>query len=131
LFFVLIAAICGNFAFPVVNVKAAPIQQVISHLVISQVYGGGGNANALYVNDYVEIFNPTDLPISVNGWSIQYTAATGTSWQVTPLTNFSILAGQYYLVQLASGGSVGNPLPTPDATGSTNMSAAAGKARLR
>ena len=26
-------------------------------LAISQIYGGGGNANAPYLNDYVELFN--------------------------------------------------------------------------
>ena len=26
-------------------------------LVISQVYGAGGNADALYANDYIELFN--------------------------------------------------------------------------
>ena len=28
-----------------------------STLVISQVYGGGGNAGATYKNDFVEVFN--------------------------------------------------------------------------
>ena len=29
-------------------------------LVISEVYGAGGNSGALYNADFVEIFNPTD-----------------------------------------------------------------------
>jgi len=28
--------------------------------VVSQVYGGGGNARATYAQDYVELFNPGD-----------------------------------------------------------------------
>ena len=78
-------------------------------LVISQVYGAGGNASATYNADYVELFNPTSAPISLNGWSIQYASATGTgnfgasTTQLTELPNVSIPAGKYYLVQEASG----------------------------
>ena len=40
-------------------------------LVVSQVYGGGGNAGAPYANDYVELFNSGATPVSVAGWSVQ------------------------------------------------------------
>src|SRR5215207_7613096 len=129
-FILLIVALCGGLALPAVNTRAAPQMQAVTHIVISQVYGGGGNANASQLNDYIELFNPTNSPVSVNGWSIQYAAATATSWQITALTNVSIAAGQYYLVQLGSGGANGSPLPTPDATGTTAMSASAGKVAL-
>ncbi|HYF16216.1 MAG TPA: lamin tail domain-containing protein, partial [Phycisphaerales bacterium] len=99
-------------------------------IVISQVYGSGGSASAAYTNDYVELFNPTAGPISVTGWSIQYASAAGTSWQRTNLSG-SIPAGGYYLVQLASNGANGAALPTPDATGTTNISGTSGKLALR
>ena len=41
-------------------------------LVISEVYGGGGNAGATYTHDFVELYNPTANPIAVDGWSVQY-----------------------------------------------------------
>ncbi|HZI00153.1 MAG TPA: hypothetical protein VEX63_03330, partial [Flavisolibacter sp.] len=41
-----------------------------NHVVISQVYGGGGNAGATYTHDFVELFNPTTAPISLAGMSI-------------------------------------------------------------
>ncbi len=97
-------------------------------IVISQVYGGGGNSGAPYTNDFVELFNRGAMNVDINGWSIQYASATGTSWSVTNL-NGTIAPGQYYLIQLA-GGSVGSPLPTPDATGTSNLSATAGKVAL-
>ena len=40
-------------------------------LVISQVYGGGGNSGATYTHDFVEIFNPTASSVSLAGMSIQ------------------------------------------------------------
>ena len=52
----------------------------VSHLVISQVYGGGGNTGAPFTHDFIEIFNPTASPVNVNGWSVQYASAAGTTW---------------------------------------------------
>src|SRR5438874_2046066 len=54
-------------------------------LVVSQVYGGGGNTGAPWHNDFIEVFNPTGAGVSVTGWSVQYASATGTTWQVTAL----------------------------------------------
>src|SRR5262249_37571702 len=54
-------------------------------LVISQVYGGGGNAGAIYKNDFVEICNRGTTTVDLFGWSIQQASSTGTSWSVTPL----------------------------------------------
>ena len=36
---------------------AAPTFAVSPNIVISQVYGGGGNAGATYKNDFIELFN--------------------------------------------------------------------------
>ena len=96
-------------------------------LVISEVYGGGGNAGATYTNDFIELYNPTASAVDVSGWSVQYRSATGNTAQVTPLTG-SIPAGAHYLVQEASTAAVGSPLPTPDATGNISM---AGSERRR
>jgi lamin tail-like protein len=100
-----------------------------SGVVISQVYGGGGNSGATYANDFVELFNPGSSTVDVSGWTIQYATSAGTSWQATPLSG-SIAAGHYYLVQLASTAAVGSALPTPDATGTTNLAASGGKVAL-
>jgi Lamin Tail Domain len=95
-------------------------------IVVSQVSAGGGNADATYTHDFVELFNRGATAIDVSAWTIQYASATGTTWQATPLSG-SIQPGRYYLVQLASAAAVGSPLPTPDATGTTNLANAGGK----
>jgi autotransporter-associated beta strand protein len=106
----------------------------VTHIVISQVYGAGGNAGASYKRDYVELFNPTTAAVVINGWTIQYAAATGSSWTKTSnLPNVSIPAGKYYLVaMLTADGSNGASLPTADYTTTTNvdMSATVGKVAL-
>lgn len=110
--------------------KPQPVQGISSTIVISQVYGGGGNTGATFRNDFIELFNRGNTTVNVTGWSVQYASAAGTSW--TNITNLSgsIPAGGYYLVQQASGGAVGALLPTPDATGTINLSATTGKVAL-
>ncbi len=109
---------------------AAPQAPRSTSLVISQVYAGGGNSGAPFHNDFVELFNPTASTVSFTNWSIQYQSATGAgTWQVNPITG-TIPAGGYFLVQLAAGAGGGAALPTPDAIGTTNMGATAGKVAL-
>ena len=107
---------------------ALPAQAAV---MISQVYGGGGNAGAPYQNDFVELHNSGAAAVNLAGWSVQYSPAAGTSWgsQKISLTG-SIPAGAYYLVQFGSGGAAGALLPTANASGSFNMSATAGKVAL-
>ncbi|HEX7707581.1 MAG TPA: lamin tail domain-containing protein [Thermoanaerobaculia bacterium] len=97
-------------------------------VVISQVYGAGGNSNAPLANDFVELFNNGSSSVSLAGWSVQYASSSGTTWQTAPLSG-SIGPGRYYLVKL-SGGANGEPLPVEDASGSINLSATAGKVAL-
>ena len=98
-------------------------------IVISQVYGGGGNSGSLYKNDFVELYNGSATDISLEGWSVQYASAGGTSWAVTPLHG-TIASGHYYLVQESQGTGGSTPLPTPDAIGTITMGASAGKVAL-
>ncbi|NDK38396.1 nuclease [Pseudoxanthomonas gei] len=101
-----------------------------AQVVISQVYGGGGNTGAPLRSDYIELHNNSASSVSLTGWSVQYASSTGTSWQVTPLAG-TIAAGGYYLVKQADGANTSAPaLPTPDATGTIAMAAGAGKVAL-
>ena len=120
----LLRAFYLGFALGASSFAAAAVSP---NIVISQVYGGGGNTGSVYKNDFIELFNRGSLPVNVNGWSVQYAGATGTSWSVTNLTNVTIQPGQYYLVQQAAGTGGTTSLPAPDATGTSAMSGAAGK----
>jgi len=106
-----------------------PAAAVSSTIVISQVYGGGGNSGATFKNDFIELFNRGGAVVTVTGWSVQYASSAGTSWQVTSLSG-TIQPGQYYLVQEAQGAGGTTNLPTPDATGTIPMSATGAKVAL-
>ena len=97
-------------------------------IVISQIYGGGGNAGALYKNDYVELFNSSDTAVNLTGMSLQYASATGSGWSTQNLSG-SIPAGGYFLIQLA-GGATGATLPVANLTGTINLATASGKIAL-
>ena len=99
-------------------------------LVISQIYGGGGNSGATLKNDFIEIFNPGSQSVDLDGWSVQYASSSGSFTQVTPLVRKTIPPGGYYLVQEAAGSGGTTALPTPDATGAIAMSATGAKVAL-
>jgi predicted extracellular nuclease len=98
--------------------------------VISQIFGGGGNAGAPLRNDFIEIFNAGNVAVNLSGWSVQYASATASTWSVTALSSVVLLPGQYYLVQESSGGSNGVVLPAPNATGTIAMAGGSGKVAL-
>ncbi|MFS0705076.1 ExeM/NucH family extracellular endonuclease [Cellulomonas sp. 179-A 9B4 NHS] len=98
-------------------------------VVISEVYGGGGNSGATLTQDFVELYNPGDAPVDVSGWAVQYASAGGASWQVTRLTGASVPAGGHLLVGQARG-SGGTVDLAPDVTGTIAMSGSTGKVAL-
>ncbi len=108
-------------------VTAVPLP---ARVVISQVYGGGGNSGSTYKNDFIELFNAGGTAQDLTGWAVQYTSATGTTWTNRTDLSGSIPAGGYYLIKEAAGGAGTVDLPTPDATGTITMSSTAGKIAL-
>lgn len=88
---------------------------VSPNIVISQFYGAGGLAGAQYTHDFVELYNRGAEPVSLNNWSVQYAASSGSNWlPATPLPNVTLQPGQYFLIQFNSNGANGSALPTPD-----------------
>ena len=100
-----------------------------AQVVVSQVYGGGGNSGATLRSDFIELRNTGENTVSLDGWSVQYASSAGSSWQRTPLTG-SIAPGGYYLVKQADGAGGTVDLPAPDATGTIAMAATNGKVAL-
>jgi len=115
----------------------APAMAASPNLVISQVYGAGGNTGTtLYKNDYIEIFNRGTTAVTVSGWSLQYGSATSTgNWSgKSPLPTFTVEPGQFVLIQEQGGGGTTQPgLPEPvivPISGAFNLSGTSGKIAL-
>jgi large repetitive protein len=105
-----------------------------SRVVVSQLYGGGGNSGATYTHDFIELHNRSTGQVSIGGWSVQYTSAAGTSWSAkTDIPAGTVLApGAYYLIQQAQGTGGTTALPAPDLIAATPiaMGATGGKVAL-
>jgi len=114
----------GMFAIAPPSVAA-----VSTSVVISQIYGGGGNSGATYKNDFVELYNLGSSAVDVTGWTVQYASSAGLTWAKTLLAG-TIQPGNYFLVQEAAGTGGSVDLPTPNASGSIAMAAGSGKVAL-
>lgn len=98
LFFVFIIAclLTGLAGVLRVPVNAAPQRQAVSSVVISEfrfLGPAGGN------DEFIELYNPTDLPIDIGGWLIRGSNNAGfVSTRATIPSPTSLQPGQYYLV---------------------------------
>ncbi|TQM17334.1 hypothetical protein FB548_0715 [Pseudoxanthomonas sp. 3HH-4] len=119
-----LAAVFASFAL---LFAASSVQ---AQVVISQVYGGGGNSGATLKNDFIELRNNGPTAVDLTGWSVQYASSTGTTWNGRTNLSGSIPAGGFYLIQQAQGAGGTVDLPTPDAVGTIAMAGTAGKVAL-
>ncbi len=108
---------------------AGSAQAVSPDVVISEVYGGGGNTGATLKQDFIELYNRGAAEVSVEGWSVQYASSTGVSWQVTQLVGV-IPPGRSYLVGEGFGSGGTFDLPPVDVPGTIAMSGSSGKVAL-
>lgn len=58
-----------------------------AHVIINQVYGGGdpNDRETPVSHSFIELYNPTDVTVSLNGWSVQYSDG-GKNWSMLPLS---------------------------------------------
>jgi hypothetical protein len=91
-----------------------------SRVVISAFYAGSGKVNSLFTADFVELFNRSQAPVTITGWTLQYanadTPAGFDALQQIPLSGV-IVPGKCLLVQTSGLSTTGAALPTPDVVG--------------
>ncbi|WOF24661.1 ExeM/NucH family extracellular endonuclease [Microbacterium betulae] len=124
------AAVAGIAAALLAPVAAQAAVAPGAGVLINEVYGGGGNNGAAFSRDFVEIVNTTSDDASLDGWSVQYASATGSAWQVTPLGDIALPAGETLVVGQAYGADTTLPDVGADVSGSIALSATQGKVAL-
>jgi uncharacterized repeat protein (TIGR02543 family) len=104
-------------------------------VIITAVYGAGGNSGATYNRDFVELFNTTNHDIALDGVYLEYSSASNvvaSSEQNSYMLTGTIKARSFFLIYAGAAGGNGAAIPTdqdftvPDMA----MAAAAGKAYL-
>ncbi|MFC0247720.1 ExeM/NucH family extracellular endonuclease [Citricoccus parietis] len=109
------ALLSSTLVVPAQAATAAPSDDAV---IINEAYTNGGSANAVFTHKFVELYNPSDADVSLEGWSIQYRSSGGTG-EPTGVIELSgtIKAGGYYLVQGNANGNEpnGEALPVADA----------------
>lgn len=109
---------------------AATAPAVAADVVISQLYAHAQNGGGLLSHDFVELFNRSNAPVSLNGLRLQYQSATGSTWgNVTALPDVTLAPGQYYLVRGRVGGG-STQVSEFDLESSIDMAGAGGKIGL-
>jgi lamin tail-like protein len=97
-FILLITALCGGLALPIVSVpvRAAPQMQTATNVVISEFrFRGSAGAG----DEFIELYNPTNLAVNLNGWQIRGSNNSGGSGtRYTFSSNVILQPGQHYLI---------------------------------
>ena len=72
----------------------------VDHVIVNQVYGGSSDGYASH--SFIELYNPTDNPVDLSGWSVQYKPSVdggqSDTWKKLELTGW-IGARDYYLIR--------------------------------
>lgn len=88
----------------------------VPHVFINQIYGGNKNSSpdtgATVSNGFIELYNPTDSDVSLNGWSLHYAAnadenAAGTTgpWEKLDLAGTIKAKSSFLITGHATGAS--------------------------
>lgn len=113
---------------------SVPVPLTPPNVIISEVYGGGGDLGALLKNDFIELYNSTGNDVNIGGWSIQYFSDTeaGTSTDVFEIPDGkSIPAKGHFLIEATAGRIGAVDLINPDISFLTlSLSGTSGKVIL-
>jgi phosphatidylserine/phosphatidylglycerophosphate/cardiolipin synthase-like enzyme len=105
---------------------AAPAAATAAHVVISELETRGATA----YDEFVELYNPTESPVDLAGWKMQYKSATGTTYSdKTTMAAGAIIPAHGFYLMAASGGNY-TGAATPDALFAAGLADAGGHVRI-
>ncbi|MEC5191941.1 MULTISPECIES: ExeM/NucH family extracellular endonuclease [unclassified Arthrobacter] len=106
-------------AVPAFAAEVSPAAAGTSPVIINEAYLSGGSAGATYKNKFIELYNTSDAPVALDGWSLQYRPGTGSTAPSGPVPlSGSIPAKGYFLIKggTNSSASTAADLPAADLT---------------
>lgn len=104
---------------------------VLKPIVIYEIYGGGGNSNAKYQNDYFILYNNTNQKISLSNYRLLYASSQGSSFSGNYSLSGTIYPKSYFVVKGKSNGTNGSEVELFNLEFATlDASASAGRVAL-
>ena len=98
-------------SLPVALAAAPPAHAASADLLISEVYGGGGNSGAVLTNDFIELANAGTAPLSLDGYSVHPVPLTTMTLTSVSQAELPTASGLFNVVRNV-GGSVGIAVTT-------------------
>lgn len=81
---------------------AASAPALAADVVINQLYAHSHSTSSNFGHDFVELYNRSSAPVSLEGMRVQYQSANGTTWSSSvELPPVTLAPGQYFLVRAA------------------------------
>lgn len=71
----------------------------LNHLVISEIQAGGGIAN----DEFIELLNPTDCPVSIDGWKLTKKSSSGNESNLSASLSGVVPAHGFFLITPQTG----------------------------
>ncbi|MBE2251428.1 MAG: DUF4215 domain-containing protein, partial [Myxococcus sp.] len=90
-----------------------------NHVVISELQSRGVTAG----DEFVELYNPTNSPVNIGGWRVQYKSATGASYgtTLTVPANTTIAPRSFFLITSVRGATGFTPMLASDLAHTANL----------
>ncbi|WP_257449162.1 lamin tail domain-containing protein [Archangium lipolyticum] len=82
----------GSYGSVTVVGSVPPPPVLTNHVVISEFSGGTGSGTSS-TDEFIELYNPTDSPVDLNGWTVQYKSAAGSNYTGTVTINSTTAPG--------------------------------------
>ena len=77
---------------------ASSTGQSADHVVINQVFGGGGKSDSRVSHSFIELYNPTNQDVDMSGWKIEYNN-DGDGSNGSIILNVTLPAGDKYFIK--------------------------------
>ena len=76
------------------------------HVIINQVYGGGGKGDTPFSHSFIELYNPTDDEVNLDGYQLHYSSNRVQTAEKTHAGSTTPVGGETQTVTLELSGSI-------------------------
>ena len=83
-----------------------PSALAADHVIINQVYGGGGKGDTPFSHSFIELYNPTNDEVNLDGYQLHYSSNRVQTAEKTHAGSTTPVGGETQTVTLELSGSI-------------------------